>query len=234
MDRIPTAHDFQAGRVTNLHLSEVLRQRYFDYLLYPAAGLATLQFFAFPVGQGKTSALGGTAGAVKTLQDTNMLQANALPSGMAYMVETLEVEFFPGSVATADTYTPASVSLFAAANAASVLKQLDDVNTFYQAGILEFDILAKNYLREPVKAFPPKTSLRVDGAIATTSATAGEVAAITARMDGRPYIVHPHITLRPAENFAVNIKYPAAVAMPSGFNGRVGVIADGYMKRASQ
>jgi hypothetical protein len=32
----------------------------------------------------------------------------------------------------------------------------------------------------------------------------------------------------------VVIKYPAAVATPSGFNARVGVILDGYFMRASQ
>ena len=30
------------------------------------------------------------------------------------------------------------------------------------------------------------------------------------------------------------IRYPAAVATPSGFNARVGVILDGYFMRASQ
>jgi hypothetical protein len=40
--------------------------------------------------------------------------------------------------------------------------------------------------------------------------------------------------LQPAVNFEVLIRYPAAVATPSGFNGRIGVILDGYFMRASQ
>ena len=42
------------------------------------------------------------------------------------------------------------------------------------------------------------------------------------------------MTLQPAVNFDVTLRWPALVATPSGFNGRVGIILDGYLMRASQ
>jgi len=117
---VPTAADFAAGRVTNPAQSEVIRQRLYDYLLYPAAGQTQLNFFSQPAGQGLTSALGAAAGSAKTQWDTNLVLPNQLPSGKAFMVESIEVDFMPGSVTTANTYTPNVVKFFAAAAALTV------------------------------------------------------------------------------------------------------------------
>jgi len=235
MERLPTAADFNARRVTNPSQSEIVRQRFYDYQLYATAGTSQLTFFSSPVGQGNTTALGGTAGTAKTLWDTNLELPNTLPSGKAFMIESIEVVFFPGSVSTANTYTVASPALFNATASAAVSAQLADVNTFYQAGMLELNILSKNYLREtPMIAFPPKASFNLDAAYASNSATLAEVGAVNMRASGRPYYLEPTIALQPAVNFEVVIKYPAAVATPSGFNARVGVILDGYFMRASQ
>lgn len=231
----PTAADFNASRVTNPNQSEVIRQRFYDYQLYPTAGVAQLTFFSQPVGQGLTTALGATAGTGKTLWDTNLEMPNTLPSGKAFMIESIEVLFLPGSVSTANTYTPASISLFAAVTAASVTGQLNDLNSFYQSGMLELNVLSKNYLREtPLVAFPPKAHLDISAALASNSATTGLTANALGKAVGRPYYVEPTISLQPAVNFEVALKWPSAVATPSGFNGRVGVILDGYFMRASQ
>jgi hypothetical protein len=117
---MPTAADFNARRVTNPGQSEIIRQRLYDYQLYANAGTTQLSFFQQPVGSGLTSAIGSTVGAVKTLWDTNMTLGGTLPSGQAYMVESIEVVFFPGSVTTANTYTPIGMSTFNATAAASV------------------------------------------------------------------------------------------------------------------
>jgi len=235
MERIPTAADFNARRVTNPSQSEIVRQRFYDYLLYPTAGTSQLSFFSAPVGQGITTALGATAGAPKTLWDTNLELPNTLPSGKAFMIESIEVMFFPGSVSTANTYTPASPALFNATAAAAVASQLADVNTIHQSGMLELNILSKNYLREtPILSFPPKANFNLDAAFATNSATTAELGAVNMRAAGRPYYLEPTIALQPAVNFEVIIRFPAAVATPSGFNGRIGVILDGYFMRASQ
>jgi len=235
MERIPTAADFNSRRVTNPNQSEVVRQRFYDYQLYATAGTTQLTFFSAPVGQGLTTALGGTAGTAKTLWDTNLELPNTLPSGKAFLIETIEVLFFPGSVSTANTYTIASPVLFNATAAAAVASQLADVNSFYQSGMLELNILSKNYLREtPLIAFPPKANFNLDAAIASNSATQAEVGMANMRAAGRPYYLEPTIALQPAVNFEVVLRFPAAVATPSGFNARVGVILDGYFMRASQ
>jgi len=230
---MPTAADFNARRVTNPGQSEIIRQRLYDYQLYANAGTTQLSFFQQPVGSGITSALGGTVGAVKTLFDTNMTLGGTLPSGQAFMIESIEVCFFPGSVTTSNTYTPIGMSTFNATAAAAVAGAANDVNTFYQSGLLELNILSKNYLREtPLLAFPPKANFALDAAVATNSATTAEVALTQARAAGRPYYIDPSISLQPAVNFEVVIRFPAAVAVTN--NARVGVILDGYFMRASQ
>jgi hypothetical protein len=235
MERLPTAADFNARRVTNPGQSEIVRQRFYDYQLYPTAGVTQLAFFQQPIGQGITTALGGTAGSGKTLWDTNLELGGTLPSGKAFMIESIEVLFFPGSVATANTYTLQAPSTSAAVAAAAQFAQLNDVNSFYQSGMLELNILSKNYLREtPLIAFPPKTAFNLDVGVASNSATTFSVAAMNMRAAGRPYYIDPTIALQPAVNFEVLLRFPAAVATPSGFNARVGLILDGYFMRASQ
>lgn len=232
---IPTPADFAAARVTNPGQSEVIRQRLYDYQILPGAGSLQLSFFQQPVGSGNASALGTVAGTAKTLWDTNMSLGGQLPSGVQYLIESIEVTCFPGSVATANTYTPAALGFFAAAAAAAVQGPVNDINTFYQSGMLELNVLQKNYIREtPLLAFPPKVVLDVDGFGASNSATTAEVGAQAGKANGRPYYVEPNILLQPAMNFEALLRWPAAVALPSGFNARVGVILDGYMLRSSQ
>jgi hypothetical protein len=230
-----TAQDFMQNRVTNPNQSEIYRQRLYDYQLYPTAGITTMTFFQAAVGQGITSALGGTVGSAKTTADTNMELSGTLPSGKAFLIDSIEVLFTPGSVNTANTYTPANLSVFAAVAAAAVAGAANDVNTFYQSGTLELNVLSKNYLREtPLVAFPPKAHFDIAGGIATNSATTSEVALSVTKAVGRPYFIDPRVSLQPAVNFEVKLLWPGVVATPSGFNGRVGVILDGYFMRASQ
>lgn len=226
---------FNKFRVTNPGQSEVIRQRLYDYQLYATAGAQQMSFFNAPIGQGLTTAAGATAGTPKTQWDTNMNLGGQLPSGTAYLAESIEVLFFPGSVSTANTYTAAGVTAFAAAAAATVPAFLNDVNGFYQSGMLEFNILQKNYVREtPLVAFPPKAQFDGFGATASNSATVGQVSNSFLKASGRPYYLDPPITLQPAVNFEILLRWPAVVATPSGFNGRVGVILDGFVMRASQ
>ena len=233
MDFVPSAQDFNSRRVTNPSQSEIIRQRFYDYQLYATAGVSQLTFFSSPVGQGITTAVGATATTSKTLWDTNLELPNTLPSGKAFMIESIEVLFMPGSVSTASTYTLASPVIFNATPAAAVAAQLADVNSFYQSGMLELNVLSKNYLREtPLIAFPPKANFEYSNSFAG-SGTA-ETGAVNGRIAGRPYYISPEIALQPAVNFEVVLRWPSAVATPSGFNARVGVILDGYFMRASQ
>lgn len=231
----PTLQDFANAKVTNNAMSEVVRQRFFDYLLYATAGVAQMTFFALPIGQGITSAQGAVVGSPKTPWDTNLALGGQLPSGINYLVDSIEVLFMPGSSAAANTFLPKVVQEWAAVAATTLGNAVNDVNSFYQGGMLEFNILAKNYLREtPLLAFPPKAHFDGFSSAANNSATTSEVITQFMKAAGRPYYVEPRISLQSAVNFDVSLKWPAAVATPSGFNARVGVILDGYYMRASQ
>jgi len=232
---VPSAGDFSAGRVTNPDQSEVIRQRFYDFQLYAGAGQQLLSFFALPIGQGLTTTPGATAGTPKTKFDTNLQMPNTLPSGKAFAVQQIEVYFFPGSVSTANTFTLVNPSQFNAAASASPLAAGADVFTFYSSGNLEVSVLDKIYVSEtPLGCFPPQVATTVDVAIATNSATVGEVGFSLTRQIGRPYVFDIPFTLYPAQNFSVNLNWPGLVPLPSGFNGRVGVVLDGYFMRASQ
>lgn len=224
-----------AYKVNRPGQAEVIRQRLYDFQLYPTAGQAQFTFFALPLGQGITSAVGGVVGSAKTYADTNMQGAGSLPRPISYLAESIEVVFEPGSVATANTFTPATPNQFAAVAALAVLAQLQDVNILRISGWLELFIGSKTYLTEaPLGTFPPKVRLDLDAAIASNSATTAEVAAVSSKWAGRPYYLDPPITLETLQNFAVYLKFPAAVATPSGFNGRIGVVFDGVLFRLSQ
>lgn len=233
--QVPTVADFTANRVTNPNQSEVIRQRLYDYQLYPTAGQTQFTFFSLPIGSGITSALGATVGTSKTFADTNMRLGGQLPNGQGYMVESIEVYIMPGASSTTNTFLPALQGEFNATASDPGLAPWEDVNRLRNAGWLEFNILSKNYLREtPLLAFPPKTDFNNDGAIATNAAATGLIYLGGLRAAGRPYYVEPMIALQAAMNFEVTINFPGAVATPSGNNARIGVILDGYMYRASQ
>jgi hypothetical protein len=233
MNGFPTAADFNARRVTNPSQSEVIRQRLYDYQIYPAAGVTQLTFFQSPIGQGTTSAVGATVGTAKTFFDTNMELGGQLPSGKSFLIESIEVVFFPGSTATG--FIPAPEGYVGVSATLAQVADINDVNTFYQAGLIELNVLSKNYVREtPAIAFPPKANIDLSASTSVVTAGNNVQGANLLKAGGRPYFVEPSIALQPAVNFEVTIKYPAAVALSSGFNGRVGLILDGYLMRASQ
>lgn len=226
----------QQFQVNQAGTAEVIRQRLYDYQLYPTAGQQQLTFFAIPIGQGaNATALGAPVGSNKTYADTNMDVAGALPRPKTYLVESIEVIYEPGSVATANTFTAANPSLFAAVAAAALIAQISDVNQIRISGWLEFFIGSKTYLYEaPLGVFPPKVRLELDASLANNSVTTSEVAAVSAKWGGRPYYMDPPITLESMQNFSVLMKWPGVVATPSGFNGRIGVAFDGVLYRNSQ
>ncbi len=224
-----------AYKVNRPGMGEVVRQRLYDYQLIPTAGAAQFTYFALPLGQGITSAVGAVVGTAKTYADTNLTNAGMLPKPISYLIESIEINFEPGSVATANTFTPILPNIFIAVAAAAALSQIQDVNQYRIAGWLELFIGSKTYLWEaPLGVFPPKVCLELDAAIASNSATTAEVAAVAAKWGGRYYYLDPPITLESQQNFAVFIKFPGAVATPSGFNARMGVIFDGVLYRLSQ
>lgn len=214
--------------------AEGLRQTLYDFQLYPTAGATQFTFFSLQQGQGLSSHP-GNANATKGIWDTNMEASAQLPSPKSFLVTSIEMLFFAGSVATANTYTPQPPNVFNAAAAAAVINQLQDVNLILQTGELQFFIGSKSYLDEaPLQRFPPKTYYMLDGALTSNSATVGLTAAISGKAGGRPYYLDPPIFLVPNQNFRVTLNYPVVQATPSGFNGRIGCVLDGYLYRNSQ
>lgn len=230
----PTMADFAKFSVNRANAQEVIRQSLYDTLLYPTAGQTQLQFFALPLGQG-LSAAPGNANNPKTRADTNMELAGQLPNPKALLVESIEVDFQPGSVATAYTFALQSPIVFAVAAAATVTAGMQDVNAFYNTGFLVLFIGSKEYLVEgPMGRFPPKCHREIDTSVVSNSATVGEVIVGIEKAVGRPYYLEPPVLLAPTQNFNVTLNWPVAVATPSGFNGAVKVILDGYLGRLSQ
>jgi hypothetical protein len=233
----PSLSEVMAYSVQRPDAIEAVRNTLYDFLLYPTAGALQFQFFQLPQGQGLSTAQ-GNAGNPKTLADTNMEAAGQLPAPKAFLATSLEIEFWPGSVATANTYAPQVIHSFVAVPTNQVpisAGALNDINAVLQGGFVEIFVSSKTYLREAmVKSFPPKTQLQVDAAIASNSATTGAVAIASGKAGGRPYYLNPPILLTPNTNFMVSVNYPALVATPSGFNGRIGARLDGFLYRNAQ
>ncbi len=219
---------------------EGVRQSLYDFLLYPTAGQTQLTFFANPIGQPGSSSPGLTTASAKTLADTNMEAAGQLPAPKMFLLESIEIVFQPGSVSTAATFTPQVAHYAAAAPAAtdSATKTggaINDISAVYGAGYGNLFIGSKTYLTEaPIGRFPPKTRLEMDAAIASNNATTQTIEMATIKAGGRPYYVEPAILLPSTQNFNFTLNWPVAVATPSGFNGRIGAIFDGYLYRNSQ
>lgn len=208
VQRIPNPQQYSVNRPG----VEAVRSSLYDFQTYAGAGQTQLLFFQVPAGQGG-----------KTKADTNMEAAGALPSPKRFVVETIEIYFYAGSVI--DTAT----GVAAAAN------QADDVYSFAKSGFLDFFIGSKSYLTEaPLGRFPPSCGLKVDSSLAGTFAAGSSQKSEYATMNGLIYRVQPEVTLEPTQNFNVSLNWPVAVAMPSAVAARVGVVMRGLLYRNSQ
>lgn len=217
--RIPSIQSLQTYRVMRDNAAEGIRQTLYDFQTYVGTtGHSSLSFFQTPVGQNG-----------KTYEDTNMVQAGSLPTPQAFLVESIEIYFFPSvlNVQAEDAATPFTPSQF-----------INDVATINKTGFLEFNISSKNYLREaPLGVFPPKTRLTGSAAVAASIAgsTASSMEMISfATTGGRPYFVDPPLLLEATVNFNVTLNWATAQVLPSGANARIGVKLDGIFYRAVQ
>ena len=210
---IPTLDELQKYNVNRAGQVEGIRQSLYDFQVYAAAGQTSLTFFQVPVGQ-----------AGKTKADTNMESAGQLPAPKRFFVESIEIMFFPGSAI--DSFTVA---------AAALPQQADDVYTVMKSGFLDFFIGSKSYLTEaPLGRFPSKTGLKLHSAVASNSATVGEVKSEYANFGGQVYKLDPGILLVPTQNFNLTLNWPTAVALPSTVDARIGVVLNGILYRNSQ
>lgn len=218
MSKAPDLATLQQWAVNRPGQYEVVRQTQYDFQAYAAAGQTSLQFFQVPQGQGG-----------KTIADTNLDVAGSLPQPKWFLVESIEIHFYPG-VNPGTSVTTAAETEFT-----------NDVYALAKGGSLDFFIGSKTYVVEaPLIRFPPKTRLYVDAAHAlqTKQAVAAD-AELQVSTDygaacGRPYFVDPEVLLIPNQNFKVTLAWPTVVALPSGADARIGVILDGILYRQSQ
>lgn len=197
----------------------------YDYQTYPLAGALQFQFFSVPQGQGTTSSPGATG--VKTIGDTNMQQAGSLPRGNRFLCVGIEVEFWTGN-------TPGKIP--AAASAANVGRNWNDVNAVLKAGSLTFNIQQRVFAQDaPLMKFPTQT--RLSGVAAVTDVTTAGAnlwsAVEYASGSGAGYSIIP-VYIESTQFFSVTINFPALVALPSGVDGRIGVRLLGNLIRDAQ
>ena len=193
--------------------AEVVRQSLYDFQTYPAAGQTQMIFFQVPQGQ-----------AGKTKFDTNMEVAGSLPAPKRFIIETIEIEFFPGGLPSAF-------------GAPTALNNVNDVYTFSQNGFLDLFIGSKSYLTEaPLGRFPSSNRMAVNAAFADASTAAANLQSRSgyASLAGAPYRLEPNIALVATQNFSVSLNWPTAIALPSTVNARVGVVMKGLLYRNSQ
>lgn len=185
----------------------------YHYQAYAAAGQNQLTFFQTPAGQGGL-----------TKADTNMEGAGFLPSPKRFLVQGIEIYYWPGSVPSP-------------AQGAVVANNINDAYKVMQTGWLDFYIGSKSYLTEaPISRMPPSTGL--SGIEAIAAATTGAAAAGTvnvvdyARFGGSPYRLNPPILLVPTQNFNVTLNWPALVT--TAVAGKIGIVLKGILYRNSQ
>lgn len=213
----PSLQNFQKYRVTRPGQKEAIRWSFYDSLLYPTAGVSRLDFFQQPQGQGITSEPGAVVGSAKSIADTNMDLQGALPRFQDFQLESIELAFFPGASAVAQTYVPQVVP---------IATTLSDTITFRSAGALILNITSKPYLQEAsLSRFPAKQHLSIESGIVTLAY--GEQV-------GRPYFVDPAIMLLSNQNFSISTLWQAPLATPSGFNARVRCVMEGILYRNTQ
>ena len=216
-----------------------IRQPLYDRLVYDDAGIAgQLRFFQQQLGTGNSSAIGGT-GTVKTLDDTNMVAAGQLPSPQAFLATSIEVMIEPGSISTANAFSPLDTAYLTNASAASVglvpaLNGINDVNRIAMGAWLRFEVGSAEYLTAGrLDTFPPKSYVAPDAAI-TQAVQLGHAGVAVARAVGRPFFINPPILLMPNVNFVVTLNWAVAVATPTGMNARITVRLDGIQYRKAQ
>ena len=198
----------------------------YDFSSYTATtGHTQLSFFSVPQGQGTTSAPG--ASGTKTAADTNMDTAGQLGKGNMEYVTGIEMLFYPGLDPGRGAVAAADVGEF-----------VDDVYDVGKSGVLTFKVgSGRVYVEDsPLMLFPPSTRLAVASAIATSEASTATSAFAEvnyAVWSGEVYTIVP-ILLDSNQTFTFTVTWPAAVALDSTANARIGARLRGYRIRNAQ
>lgn len=238
--RYPGLQQFADNLTAALGKVEVIRQPIYDFILYPTAGSAApLQFFTIPIGQGISSSSGNVANP-KGLTDTNMQLAGQLAAPQAFWCDGIEVDVQPGSSGAANTFVLQPPSSFLAVQTAGQQAGAQDVHAITGGGVLDFRISNKNYYQEgPLYRFPTRAARALESSIGAASlggagTNTGTKTYENMRVVGDPVRLDPGFGIMSSQAFGVSITYPVAIATPSGFNARIGVILNGWTFRPVQ
>ena len=146
----PNLTELQKFAVNRQGQYEVVRQTLYDFVTYPTAGGTQFLFFQNPKGTGG-----------RTAADTNVEVAGSLPQPKWFLVESIEIQLFPGVLPGLSGSTAAESEF-----------TNDVYSVLTGKGFLNFFIGSKTYVEEaPLIRFPPKTRLHGESAYATTVAT---------------------------------------------------------------
>jgi hypothetical protein len=192
---IPQLSELAQYNTTRPNDVEGIKWSLYDSITYPTTGQQQMQFYQIPQGQSG-----------KTLANTNMTAAGALPSPQAFLIQTIELSFFPGEVIS--TYGPAAASGF-----------INDSYKFWTSlAWLELYIASKAYLDEaPLLKFPPRNGMSGFAAASdtTTAAADGQTLIGYTSAGGPIYELNPPLLLTATTNFKITLNWPALVTISS-------------------
>lgn len=191
---------------------EVLPWTFYHFQAYPAIGQLQLTFFQSPKGQGGVTA-----------RDTNFPGAGSIPAGQEFFADEIQIPFLPG----------VSPGTFGAAQAGTFVNDLWAVG---RDGWLEFGISSKKIVQEgPLGNFPPDFRMAGFAAAADASTAAVNLQTLVnyASWAGRPRRLNS-VLLEAQVNFDITLNWNAAIALPSGVAGRIGVALKGMLRRKLQ
>lgn len=187
---------------------EDLWQPLYDRVNFPNAGTSELGFFSQPLGSiARLITDTAAANKTKTLRDTNMQNANVVPTKL-FRFEGISMAYLH---MTPDTITNSL-----------------DRELLRNGGYLKFRIVDKDILIIPLVAIPELNPM-LSSATTVTSTTINNYAGGGGRI--AMYKLPIPIVLNPYESFQVTISFDGTIAMSGSEEIDVLVMLQGYMRR---
>lgn len=208
---IPTPQELRRFMIGRPGAGELLSQPLYDRRAYAQAGQNSLSFFQVPFGQV------GDGAVVKTKRDTNMDAPGQVSQPKAFLLKGIRLTFIPGVAA----------SVF---GAQAVAAALNDAQAIWEGGYLEIKMQGKELLTvAPLGQFPSGKNLAIQSAGSDTSTIAADKQLRNAypAFAGMPFKLEVPIGIPPGQNFAVNLVWPAAVAISAA--GSIYIHLDGLL-----
>lgn len=215
--------DLARHRVTVPNQRDEIYSPLYDSATYTSATTTSISFFSTPIGQGTTTAPGGSG--PKTYADTNMTNAGLLPLGNRFYCTGIEFVLYPGINPGRGAVADSTAGNF-----------VNDVYALGKSGVVIMRIQNRDYVVDgPLDKFAPATRLGGFAAASTNlttgAATYSEIG--YAAWAGQLYHIVP-VYLEANQYFTLTVNWPAAITMPSGQNARLFARLRGRLIRDAQ